>query len=51
MLIHCPSTPLSVLPAGYQPPAGSQNYNFEPAPEPVRQAVAAPPPSSGVGPP
>lgn len=29
----------------YQPPAAS-NYHFEP--EPVRQAVAAPPPSSGV---
>lgn len=47
-LIHLPSTPL--LPA-YQQPAGSQNFNFEPTPEPVRQAAAAPPPSAGVSPP
>uniref|UniRef100_A0A8C7J4P0 LIM and SH3 domain protein 1 n=1 Tax=Oncorhynchus kisutch TaxID=8019 RepID=A0A8C7J4P0_ONCKI len=33
----------------HQPPAASKNYNYEPAaaPGPVRQAAAAPPPSSG----
>lgn len=50
MLIHSPSTSLSVSPAADQPPAGSQNYHYEPTPEPVRQAAAASPPSSGVGP-
>lgn len=39
------------FPAGYQPPASSQNYHCDPAPEPVRQAAAASPPSSGVKPP
>uniref|UniRef100_H3CBG5 LIM and SH3 domain protein 1 n=1 Tax=Tetraodon nigroviridis TaxID=99883 RepID=H3CBG5_TETNG len=34
-------------PAGYQPPASSQNYHCDPDPEPVRQAAAASPPSSG----
>ncbi|CAF89054.1 unnamed protein product, partial [Tetraodon nigroviridis] len=34
--------------AGYQPPASSQNYHCDPDPEPVRQAAAASPPSSGV---
>lgn len=42
--------PLSVPPAAYQPPAASQNYHCEPTPEPVRQEVAAPPPSAGVRP-
>ncbi|XP_040918496.1 LIM and SH3 domain protein 1 [Toxotes jaculatrix] len=32
---------------GYQSSGGSQNYNYEPAPEPVRQAAGGPPPSSG----
>uniref|UniRef100_A0A4W6FK16 LIM and SH3 domain protein 1 n=1 Tax=Lates calcarifer TaxID=8187 RepID=A0A4W6FK16_LATCA len=41
----------SVLSAAYQSSAGSQNYNYEPAPEPVRQAAGGPPPSAGVGPP
>lgn len=36
----------SFSPVAYQPPAASQNYHYEP--EPVRQAAAAPPPSSGV---
>ncbi|KAM6967074.1 LIM and SH3 domain protein 1 isoform 2-T2 [Tautogolabrus adspersus] len=34
----------------FQPPAASQNFHYEPAPEPVqpvRQAAAAPPPSAG----
>uniref|UniRef100_A0A674AEZ3 LIM and SH3 domain protein 1 n=1 Tax=Salmo trutta TaxID=8032 RepID=A0A674AEZ3_SALTR len=33
----------------HQPPAASKNYSYEPAaaPGPVRQAAAAPPPSSG----
>ncbi|XP_053195070.1 LIM and SH3 domain protein 1 isoform X2 [Scomber japonicus] len=38
-----PSNPSSA----YQPPAASQNYNYEPAAEPVRPAAAAPPPSAG----
>uniref|UniRef100_A0A671W2U2 LIM and SH3 domain protein 1 n=1 Tax=Sparus aurata TaxID=8175 RepID=A0A671W2U2_SPAAU len=33
--------------SAYQPPAASQNYHCEPTPEPVRQEVAAPPPSAG----
>lgn len=40
---HQPSNP---SPA-YQPPAASSNYHYEPTPEPVRQAAAAPPPSAG----
>ncbi|XP_061555653.1 LIM and SH3 domain protein 1-like isoform X4 [Phycodurus eques] len=31
----------------FQPPAASQNYHYDPAPEPVRPAAAAPPPSAG----
>uniref|UniRef100_A0A8C5H6H9 LIM and SH3 domain protein 1 n=1 Tax=Gouania willdenowi TaxID=441366 RepID=A0A8C5H6H9_GOUWI len=34
-------------PGAYQQPAASQNYHFEPTPEPVPQAAAAPPPSAG----
>ncbi|XP_029912892.1 LIM and SH3 domain protein 1 isoform X1 [Myripristis murdjan] len=41
---HQPCNPTS---AAYQPPAASQNYHYEPAAEPVRQAAAAPPPSAG----
>uniref|UniRef100_UPI0037E7D381 LIM and SH3 domain protein 1 isoform X1 n=1 Tax=Semicossyphus pulcher TaxID=241346 RepID=UPI0037E7D381 len=41
---HQPSNP---SPAAYQPPAASQNFHYEPTPEPVRQAAAAPPPSAG----
>uniref|UniRef100_A0A3Q4BYK8 LIM and SH3 domain protein 1 n=1 Tax=Mola mola TaxID=94237 RepID=A0A3Q4BYK8_MOLML len=47
MLFCSPSSPLSFLLAAYQPAASSQNYHYEPAPEPVRQAAAAPPPSAG----
>ncbi|XP_078126404.1 LIM and SH3 domain protein 1 isoform X2 [Sander vitreus] len=32
---------------GYQPPAASQNFHYEPTPAPVQQAAAAPPPSAG----
>lgn len=39
---------MALFPAAYQPPASSQNYHCDPAPEPVRQAAAASPPSSGV---
>ncbi|KAG7276527.1 hypothetical protein CRUP_014268 [Coryphaenoides rupestris] len=39
-----PTTPNS---AGYQQPAASQNFHYDAAPEPVRQAAAAPPPSAG----
>uniref|UniRef100_A0A1A8G3N4 LIM and SH3 domain protein 1 n=1 Tax=Nothobranchius korthausae TaxID=1143690 RepID=A0A1A8G3N4_9TELE len=42
-----PLTPSSPNQGAYQSPAASQNFHFEPAPEPVRQAAAAPPPSSG----
>ncbi|XP_022059263.1 LIM and SH3 domain protein 1 isoform X2 [Acanthochromis polyacanthus] len=31
----------------YQASPATQNYNYEPAPEPVRPAAAAPPPSAG----
>ncbi|XP_029014746.1 LIM and SH3 domain protein 1 isoform X2 [Betta splendens] len=41
-----PQKPSSPNPA-FQPSGGSQNYHFEPAPEPVRQAAAGPPPSAG----
>uniref|UniRef100_A0A3P8RWL6 LIM and SH3 domain protein 1 n=1 Tax=Amphiprion percula TaxID=161767 RepID=A0A3P8RWL6_AMPPE len=44
---HQPSNP---SPA-YQVSAASQNFHYDPAPEPVRQAAAAPPPSAGVSPP
>ncbi|CAL8304555.1 unnamed protein product [Merluccius merluccius] len=40
---HQPSTPTS----GYQQPAPSQNFQYESAPEPVRQATTAPPASAG----
>uniref|UniRef100_A0A8C4ZK70 LIM and SH3 domain protein 1 n=1 Tax=Gadus morhua TaxID=8049 RepID=A0A8C4ZK70_GADMO len=40
---HQPSTPTS---AGYQQAAPSQNFHYEPTPEPVRQAAAAAPPPS-----
>nr|XP_046272521.1 LIM and SH3 domain protein 1 isoform X2 [Scatophagus argus] len=40
---HQPSNPSQA----YQPPAASQNYHYDPAPEPVRQAAAAPPPGTG----
>ncbi|XP_039978395.1 LIM and SH3 domain protein 1 isoform X2 [Xiphias gladius] len=43
---EAPHPPSSPSPA-YQPSAGSQNYNYEPAPEPVRQAAGGPPPSAG----
>uniref|UniRef100_A0A3B4ZVL9 LIM and SH3 domain protein 1 n=1 Tax=Stegastes partitus TaxID=144197 RepID=A0A3B4ZVL9_9TELE len=33
--------------SAYQQPAASQNFHYEPAPEPVRPAAAAPPPSAG----
>lgn len=49
MLFCSPSFTLSLFLAAYQPAASSQNYHYEPAPEPVRQAAAAPPPSAGVG--
>uniref|UniRef100_A0A1A7WBF0 LIM and SH3 domain protein 1 n=1 Tax=Iconisemion striatum TaxID=60296 RepID=A0A1A7WBF0_9TELE len=42
-----PLTPSSPNQGAYQSPAASQNFHYEPAPEPVRQAAAAPPPSSG----
>uniref|UniRef100_A0A3Q2QLV0 LIM and SH3 domain protein 1 n=1 Tax=Fundulus heteroclitus TaxID=8078 RepID=A0A3Q2QLV0_FUNHE len=41
------STFCLLLSGSYQQPAASQNYHYEPTPEPVRQAAAAPPPSSG----
>ncbi|KAK5601244.1 hypothetical protein CRENBAI_002307 [Crenichthys baileyi] len=42
---HQPSSPNQ---GSYQQPAASQNYHhYEPTPEPVRQAAAAPPPSAG----
>uniref|UniRef100_A0A3P9D9L9 LIM and SH3 domain protein 1 n=2 Tax=Haplochromini TaxID=319058 RepID=A0A3P9D9L9_9CICH len=41
------STPFTPLVCGYQQPAATQNYHYDPAPEPVRQAAAAPPPSAG----
>uniref|UniRef100_A0AAQ5Y830 SH3 domain-containing protein n=1 Tax=Amphiprion ocellaris TaxID=80972 RepID=A0AAQ5Y830_AMPOC len=41
---HQPSNP---SPAAYQVSAASQNFHYDPAPEPVRQAAAAPPPSAG----
>ncbi|KAM9392611.1 LIM and SH3 domain protein 1-like [Pholidichthys leucotaenia] len=41
---HQPSNPRA---GAGQPPASCQNYNYEPTPEPVRQAAAAPPPSAG----
>uniref|UniRef100_A0AAZ1XJZ0 LIM and SH3 domain protein 1 n=1 Tax=Oreochromis aureus TaxID=47969 RepID=A0AAZ1XJZ0_OREAU len=41
------STPFTPLVCGYQQPAAPQNYHYDPAPEPVRQAAAAPPPSAG----
>ncbi|XP_026200881.1 LIM and SH3 domain protein 1 isoform X2 [Anabas testudineus] len=44
--VDAPQKPSSPSPA-YQPSAGSQNYNFESAPEPARQAAAGPPPSAG----
>ncbi|XP_039978404.1 LIM and SH3 domain protein 1 isoform X3 [Xiphias gladius] len=44
---EAPHPPSSPSPAAYQPSAGSQNYNYEPAPEPVRQAAGGPPPSAG----
>ncbi|XP_061701170.1 LIM and SH3 domain protein 1-like isoform X7 [Syngnathoides biaculeatus] len=31
----------------FQPSAASQNYHYDPVPEPVRPAAAAPPPSAG----
>ncbi|XP_061701169.1 LIM and SH3 domain protein 1-like isoform X6 [Syngnathoides biaculeatus] len=34
-------------PAAFQPSAASQNYHYDPVPEPVRPAAAAPPPSAG----
>ncbi|XDV13385.1 hypothetical protein PO909_001801 [Leuciscus waleckii] len=40
-----PQTPQQITTPAYQPPAASKNYHYEP--EPVRQAAAAPPPSSG----
>ncbi|XP_048064821.1 LIM and SH3 domain protein 1 [Megalobrama amblycephala] len=40
-----PHTPQQNTTPAYQPPAASPNYHYEP--EPVRQAAAAPPPSSG----
>uniref|UniRef100_A0A665UAG2 LIM and SH3 domain protein 1 n=1 Tax=Echeneis naucrates TaxID=173247 RepID=A0A665UAG2_ECHNA len=43
--VRCGS-PLTL--SAYQSSAGSQNYNYEPAPEPVRQAAGGPPPSAGV---
>uniref|UniRef100_A0A8P4GIK3 LIM and SH3 domain protein 1 n=1 Tax=Dicentrarchus labrax TaxID=13489 RepID=A0A8P4GIK3_DICLA len=33
--------------SSFQPPAASQNFHYEPTPEPVRPAAAAPPPSAG----
>lgn len=42
-----PHHPPSNTSPAYQAPAASQNYHSDPTPEPVRQAVAAPPPSSG----
>ncbi|XP_075941832.1 LIM and SH3 domain protein 1 isoform X1 [Anarhichas minor] len=44
---HPPSHPGKVLPAAHQPPAASQNYNFEPPPVPVQAPAAGPPPSAG----
>ncbi|KAM7371656.1 hypothetical protein PAMP_008873 [Pampus punctatissimus] len=44
---EAPQQPSNPSPGAYQPPAASQNFNYEPAPEPVRQAAAAPPPSAG----
>ncbi|KAM4536199.1 LIM and SH3 domain protein 1 [Fundulus heteroclitus] len=42
-----PYQPSNPNQGSYQQPAASQNYHYEPTPEPVRQAAAAPPPSSG----
>ncbi|XP_037111466.1 LIM and SH3 domain protein 1 [Syngnathus acus] len=39
--------PSSPAPAAYQPVAASQNYHYDPTPEPVRPAAAAPPSSAG----
>ncbi|KAK1878054.1 LIM and SH3 domain protein 1, partial [Dissostichus eleginoides] len=39
--------PSNPSPGAFQPPAASQNFHYEPAPEPVQPAAAAPPPSSG----
>ncbi|KAF6720984.1 LIM and SH3 domain protein 1 [Oryzias melastigma] len=44
---EAPLTPTNPSAGAYQPPAASQNYHYDPIPEPVRQAAAAPPPSSG----
>lgn len=44
----CEKICLCCFTGAYQPPAASQNYHYDPIPEPVRQAAAAPPPSSGV---
>ncbi|XP_034045483.1 LIM and SH3 domain protein 1 [Thalassophryne amazonica] len=42
-----PTSPANAPSAAFQPPAASQNYHYDPTPEPVRQAAAAPPPSTG----
>uniref|UniRef100_A0A3Q3LH63 LIM and SH3 domain protein 1 n=1 Tax=Labrus bergylta TaxID=56723 RepID=A0A3Q3LH63_9LABR len=47
IFFHFFSLSIPVLPAAFQPPAATQNFHYEPAPEPVRQAAAAPPPSAG----
>ncbi|XP_061701165.1 LIM and SH3 domain protein 1-like isoform X2 [Syngnathoides biaculeatus] len=39
--------PGNPAPAAFQPSAASQNYHYDPVPEPVRPAAAAPPPSAG----
>ncbi|KAM3597972.1 uncharacterized protein V6R79_011935 [Siganus canaliculatus] len=44
---EAPNQPSNPSQAAYQPPAASSNYHYEPTPEPVRQAAAAPPPSAG----
>uniref|UniRef100_A0A3Q0RGI8 LIM and SH3 domain protein 1 n=1 Tax=Amphilophus citrinellus TaxID=61819 RepID=A0A3Q0RGI8_AMPCI len=44
------STPFTPLVCAYQQPAAPQNYHYDPAPEPARQAAAAPPPGAGVRP-
>ncbi|XP_013878011.1 LIM and SH3 domain protein 1 [Austrofundulus limnaeus] len=42
-----PLQPGSHNQGAYQPPAASQNYHYDPTPEPVQPAAAAPPPSAG----
>uniref|UniRef100_A0A8C9WJ52 LIM and SH3 domain protein 1 n=1 Tax=Scleropages formosus TaxID=113540 RepID=A0A8C9WJ52_SCLFO len=44
---HNPPPGTCSTPGYHQPPSASHNYNYDPAPEPMRQPAAAPPPSGG----